>query len=114
MTTTTETSQARQMADRLANIDWRAAFIGAPPAQSTVSHTDYTVSYYADKSILLWSILSGYLVLDESRTYYRDTVDHLARCLGLFSRERRAAMVGGEDKWIDGIHWSATGEFLGM
>ena len=113
----TTTSDARRMLDRLPKFDpaigeW--PYIGAIWAPSTVSHQNYSVSYYRDHSILIWSRNDGYLVLDGEQTYYRETVEHLARCLGLFSRDRRAEMVGGEDKWIDGIHWSSSGEFLGM
>lgn len=86
-------------------------FISAP---CSVSHAHYTVGYYSDKSILIWSVNDGYLVLDGNQTYYRDLVEHLARCLGLFTKERRAEMVGGQDKWIDGIHWAADGSFLGF
>ena len=89
--------------------------IGGPiGAGCSVSHPNYKVGYYADNSILIWSANEGYMVLDEQRTYYRDTVEHLARCLGSFTKERRAEMIGGEDKWIDGIHWAADGSFLGF
>jgi len=114
---TVPTSEARQMLARLPQFDpaigqW--PFIGAIAAPSTVSHQNYSVSYYADHSILIWSRNDGYLVLDGDQTYYRDTVDHLARCMGLFDKSRRADMVGPSDRWIDGIHWSAAGEFIGM
>jgi hypothetical protein len=117
MTTATLTSEAKRMADRLSKMpnDGNPGFptIGMP-APSSVSHQHYAVGYYADKSILVWSINDGFLVLDEEQTYYRDTVEHLARCLGLFTKERRAEMVGIADKWIEGIHWSSAGEFVGM
>lgn len=113
----TKTSEARQILARLPQFDpaiGHQPFIGAIAAPSTVSHQNYFVSYYADHSILIWSRNDGYLVLDGEQTYYRDTVDHLARCLGSFTKERRSEMVGLADNWINGIHWSATGEYLGM
>lgn len=117
----TKTSEARKMLARLPQFDPQIGqwpFIGAIAAPSTVSHQNYSVSYYADHSILIWSRNDGYLVLDGEQTYYRETVEHLARCLGLFTKERMAAMVGDcnnhDSRWIDGIHWSAAGEFLGM
>ena len=110
MSTATTTSHARQMLER---IERMPEMIGIP-APSSVSHTDYKVGFYADHSILIWSRHAGYVVLDESQTYYRDTVEHLARCLGTFDQARRAAMIGGEDKWIDGIHWAADGSYIGM
>jgi hypothetical protein len=84
------------------------------PAPCSVSHENYSVGYFADNSILIWARNEGYIVLDASQTYYRETVEHLARCLGTFSKDRRAAMVGGESKWIDGIYWGADGRWLGL
>lgn len=113
MPTATQTSEARRIAERLP-ANYGTVLIGAIPGVSSISHTDYRVTYFADRSILIWSRHGGNLVLDEEQNYYRDTVEHLARCLGLFTQERRAEMLGHEDKWVDGIHWSATGEFLGV
>ena len=111
MTTKTQISQARLRLQQLPP-EWREKYIGAIPAPSTVSHQNYSVSYFADHSILIWSQHDGYTLLDSEQTYYRDTVEHLARCLGTFTKARRAEMVGGQDKWIDGIFWSADGEFI--
>jgi hypothetical protein len=107
---TTTTSQASEMRDRLLR---SPAMLGIP-ASSSVSHPSYSVGYYSDKSILIWSKNEGYLVLDEPITYYRETVEHLARCLGLFTKEQRSAMIGPESRWIDGVHWGADGCFLGF
>ncbi len=82
------------------------------PAPSSVNHQDYSVGYFDDKSILIWARGEGFIVLDQDRTYYRDTVEHLARCLGLFSKTQRAGFLGGATKWINGICWSAEGDFI--
>jgi methionine synthase I (cobalamin-dependent) len=111
----TTTSEARAMHDALTRNGTQPGFpvIGlAGPI--TVSHQNYAMAIYRDKSILIWSRNDGYLILEDNQTYYRDTVEHLARCLGTFPKERRAQMVGGQDKWIDGIHWAADGSFLGV
>jgi hypothetical protein len=112
MTTATTTSQARQVAERL---DW-SAYIGGPPAPSMVSGTNYHVGYYSDKSILICATGHEPIVLDEERTYYRDTVEHLARCLGMFSKVQRASMLhvklrDDDTIWIDGILWNRDGSF---
>ena len=86
----------------------------AIPAPSSCSGDGYRVGHFKDNSILLWAKGTGLIVFDEARTYYRDTIEHLARCLGMFTKERRAEMIGGQDKWIDGIHWAADGSFLGV
>lgn len=111
--TTTTTSEARAMTQRLPN-NYGDVVIGAIAGVSSVSHPNYRVTYFADNSILIWTKHDGFLVLDETQTYYRNTVEHLARCLGTFTQQQRADLLNHQDKWIDGIHWSATGEFLGM
>ena len=109
------TSQAREMTKHLLSKDPSASHrlmgIAAP---SSVSHERYAVGYFSDKSILIWAHGEGYIVLDGDRTYYRDTVEHLARCLSMFSKERRAEMLKGESQWIDGIHWDANGDWIGI
>ncbi len=111
----TTTSEAREMASRFLREDPSAGrrMMGIP-APSSVSHERYAIGYFADHSILIWAHGEGYIVLDSGRTYHRDTVEHLARCLGTFSQARRAEMLNGESKWIDGIHWGANGEWLGI
>jgi hypothetical protein len=115
MTTATAISEARTMAERLLRLDPSGGrvFLGAN-AQNGVSHENYSVGYFADNSILIWAKGEGCIVLDGAQTYYRDTVEHLARCLGTFTKAERAAMIGGKSKWIDGIHWSADGECIGL
>ncbi len=114
--TTTTISQARQVAEQC---EMRTRyglphFICAPPAPSMVSHPDYTVSYYDDHSILICAKGHAPIVLDEERTYYRDTVEHLASCLGRFTQEQRADMLllkETDQTWIDGICWNRDGSF---
>lgn len=122
MTTTTTVSEARTMGERLARLgatNEQLPVLGIP-APSAVSHHNYAVGYYADKSILIWARGEGLLVLDAETTYFRDTVEHLARCLGTFTKEQRAAMIGrnnpgsGADVWIDGIRWASDGSYSGM
>lgn len=111
------TSHARQVAERLANCEPGAVYIGGPPAPSMVSHTNYSVSYYDDHSILICARGHAPIVLDEERTYYRDTVQHLARCLGMFSQAQRADMLllkDGDPIWIDGIGWNRDGSFAAI
>jgi hypothetical protein len=113
----TTTSEARRTLERIDACEppiGRWPLIGAVPAPMTVSNENYSVSYFKDHSILIWSRNDDYIVLDGVQTYYRDTVEHLARSLGNFTQEQRAEMVGNDDKWVDGIHWSANGEYLGM
>lgn len=120
MTTATETSQAQQAFDRYqAHLESGGPpLLGALPAGSTVSYPNGGgVSYFGDNSILLCVHYKPYRVLDGERTYYRDTVEHAARCLNLFTKERRAEMVqhshpGEESVWIDGVLWSSDGELL--
>ena len=95
--------------------------LGIIPAPSTVSHNNYSVGYYEDKSILIWAKGEGFIVLDDNQTYYRDTVEHLARCLGSFSREQRAKMLqrklsasNADSIWVDGICWGRDGSYRGM
>ena len=115
MNTATVMSESRTMAEKLLSLDPSGGrLLLGIPAPNSVSHENYSVGYFADKSILIWAKNEGYIVLDASQTYYRETVEHLARCLGTFSKDQRAAMVGGESKWIDGIHWGADGEWLGL
>jgi hypothetical protein len=104
-------SEARKLADSIRSAEDSFPFI-AMPAPSSVSGTEYKIGYFNDKSILMWIKGTGVIVFDEAKTYYRDTIEHLARCLSLFTKEKRAEMVGGQDKWIDGIHWAADGSFL--
>lgn len=108
-------SEARQLADRLnasTNIKQEGLPLLGIPAPSSCSHSDYSVGYFSDNSILIWSRGEDLIVLDENRTYYRDTVEHLAKCLGIFSQERRAEMLKGKSQWVDGIHWSSDGSFI--
>lgn len=122
MSKTAVMSQASRWADHLrlqgATND-SLPILGILPAPSSVSHGNYSVAYYDDKSILIWAKGEGFIVLDQEQTYYRDTVEHLARCLGMFNRSRRAEMIakrieGKESVWIDGIRWGADGSYLGM
>lgn len=108
-------TEAQQMRDTLTANGTQPGFpvIGLS-GPITVSHHNYAMAIYRDKSILIWSRNDGYLILDGDQTYCRDTVEHLARCLGTFTQSRRSEMVGGQDKWIDGIHWAADGSYLGM
>lgn len=115
MNTATVMSESRTMAEKLLSLDPSGGRVSLGiPSPCSVSHENYSVSYFADKSILIWAKNEGYIVLDASQTYYRDTVEHLARCLGMFGKTQRAAMIGGEAKWIDGIHWGVDGEWLGL
>lgn len=106
-------SQASEMLKILKRDDIDRPTLGIP-APSSVSHQNYSVGYYADCSILIWSRNDGYLVLDAEQTYYRDSVEHLARCLGTFSQSERSKMLNGESKWIDGVHWNADGSFISL
>lgn len=115
-TTAATTSEARQQAERIRRIQPdikanRLPLLGIP-APSMVSNEEYAIGYFNDHSILIWARGEDLTVLDEDRIYYRDTVDHLARCLGIFTQERRAEMLKGESQWIDGIHWAADGSFI--
>lgn len=122
MTTTKVKSQASRWADHLrlqGATNESLPILGIIPAPSTVSHSNYSIAYYDDHSILIWAKGEGFIVLDEEQTYYRDTVEHLARCLGMFDKSRRAAMIakkceGDDSVWIDGIRWAADGSYLGM
>lgn len=126
-------SEARQAAEWLKGFAGGDCVLDLPiigmPGGNTVSNTDYGVSYYDDKSILIWARGEGLIVLDDSDRYSRhecsidrSTVEHLARCLGRFSKEKRAAMVAKHFAipsppayvWIDGICWGADGAFLGL
>ena len=112
MTTATQ-SAAHRLATQFMEADPCGLFpmLGIP-APSSVNHHDYSVGYFDDSSILIWARGEGYIVLDQERTYYRDTVEHLARCLGMFSKSQRAGFLGGATKWVDGIRWSADGDFI--
>lgn len=115
MQTATATSEARTTADRLAALMTDGEFpLLTIPAPSTIAHINYHVGYFADHSILIWARGEGFIVLDEERTYYRDDVNHLAKCLGNFTQEQRAEMIGESDRWIDGLHWAADGSFIGF
>lgn len=123
MSTATTTSQASKWAEHLklqGATNESLPTLGIIPAPCSVSHSNYSVGYYPDKSILVWAKGEGFIVLDAEQTYYRDTVEHMARCLGLFSRERRAEMIckklsPTDDRvWIDGICWGRDGAYLGM
>lgn len=115
-TTAATTSEARQQAERIRRIQPDIKANGLPllgiPAPSMVTHQDYAIGYFGDHSILIWARGEDLIVLDEERVYYRDTVEHLARCLGIFTKERRAEMLKKESQWIDGIHWAADGSFI--
>lgn len=83
------------------------------PGHSTLSHNDYKVAYQDDGSALVWARGEGLLAFTCRQVYYSQTnIEHLARCLGVFTKEKRSEMIGCEDKWIDGIHWSADGGWL--
>jgi hypothetical protein len=100
----------------------RDIMLNAPPfigflvqGDTTVTHQHYRVAFYADNSVLIWTRYDGYIVLvPDTLPVDQRTIEHLARCLGLFSQHERAAMLGHSDKWVDGIHWAATGAFLGL
>ncbi len=113
-------SHARRVAERLPT---ELPYIGAPPAPSTVSGLTYTVSYYEDHSILICARNHPPIVLDEERTYYRDSVEFLARCLGSFSRDSRAEMIQGYAArqshesgpiWIGGVCWNLDGTYVAV
>lgn len=116
MTTTTTTSEARQVFERWHNRELPT--IGAYPAPSTVSGINYGVSYFSDKSVLITLRGKPYCVFDAERTYYRDTIEHAARCLGNFGQEGIVRMLankhaGEVSAWIDGVCWCvSTGELL--
>lgn len=111
-------SQARALADQLTqlnNLDIKDGFgLIALPVANSVSHYFYHVGYFDDKSILIWARGEGFLVLDEDRTYCRDTIEHLARCLGMFTQEERAHHLQkySGSAWVDGIHWAKDGSFI--
>lgn len=109
-------SQARDVYERCNGAT--LPFIGAYPAPCSVSGANYGVSYFSDKSVLITLNGKPYKVFDEDRTYYRDTIEHAARCLGNFGTVKIAEMLkykyaDQEAAWIDGVQWSvATGELL--
>lgn len=120
---TTTTSQAQHWASHLSlqgATNESLPTLGIIPAPCGVSHSNYAVGYFSDRSILIWAKGEGFIVLDADQIYYRETVEHLARCLGTFPRERRAQMVqrsirGNDDSvWIDGIRWGRDGSYQGM
>ena len=90
-------------------------FIGIPAPRS-VSHPRYQVGYFRDHSIAIWAEGSGYLVFDDERTYYRDTMENLARCLGCLTIEQRSSCLsrtpGDVDVTVDGIVWNRNGQFV--
>lgn len=108
-------SEASQLFDHLAG---RAPLIGGhPKATSSVTGSNYNVSYFRDHSILISLAGHPYKVLDAARTYYRDTVEHAARCLGMFGEEGIARIVrekheGKDSVWIDGVCWSNAGQIV--
>jgi hypothetical protein len=116
VTTAQATSEARQVFDRFYNRE--LPIIGAYPAPSSVSGINYGVSYFADRSVLLTLNGKPYFVFDGERTYYRDTIEHAARCLGNFGQAKIAAMLqakhaGEAIAWIDGVCWNVeTGELV--
>ena len=109
-------SIARQVYDALQGKP--LPFVGAYPAPSSVSGSNYGVSYFHDKSILITLNGKPYKAFDEDRTYYRDTIEHAARCLGNFGQAKIAEMLrlkyeGQQAAWVDGVQWSVeTGELL--
>jgi len=76
-----------------------------------VSGFGHSVNFMPDRSVLVWSRYDGYIVIDAG-TGCRDTIEHLARCLGRFTQVERAAMLKGTSQWIDGIHWDSDGSFI--
>lgn len=116
MATATAISEARQAKTDIEAMDDIGVHLGrfGYYAPSAVYHDKYSVRYFSDSSILIWADGEDMIVLDGECTYYRDTVEHLAMCLGEFSREKRAEIVGDDSRWIDGIHWAANGSFIEM
>lgn len=122
--TLTTPSEAQELADRLTHSNGGNVLDGfgllGLPVGNSISHPDYCVGYFGDKSILLWARGEGFLVFDRNRTYCRDTIEHLARCLGRTNKEQRGPMVRhywngkGDSTWIDGIHWGINGSYLGI
>lgn len=119
MNTIIEPSQARRTARNYS----ACPFLGGTfPAPSCVSGPNYGVSYYADHSVLCTYEGRIYRVLDEERTYHRDSIEHAMRCLGRFGpdgcRERAAKLASdrqlpGSLIWIDGVQWSLeTGHWV--
>jgi len=78
---------------------------------SRLSGSDWSVNHMVDRSALLWSRYDGYIVIDAG-VGCRETIEHLARCLGRFTQAERAAMLKGTSQWIDGIHWDSDGSFI--
>ena len=123
MMTTTKKSRAREVAEMFeAAGDDGSQYICAPPAPSTTSHPCYSISYYSDQSILILARGENPLVLDEERTYYRETVEHLARCLGMMTQTERSEIVQRspdykpthDSAWIANILWNGDGSFGGL
>ena len=85
------------------------------PGVSSVSHPNYCIGFQADGSCLVWAKGEGLFVFTCKQVYYsRANIEHLARCLGTLSRERRVELIGGEDRWIDGVHSAADGSWLAI
>jgi len=107
-------SEARDFVAKFPEVE---PFLGIP-APCSMSGNGYRVGYFRDNSILVHADNHGYLILDECRTYYREDVEHLARCLAI-PKERRAEMAvkyaaGGDKAIVSNLVWSLKGDFLGF
>jgi len=108
-------SQARDVYERCKGAP--LPFIGAYPAPCSVSGANYSVSYFSDNSILICLNGQVYRVLDEPKTYYREDVEHAARCLGAHGLAGIARIVrekyGDQPRvTIDNVTWSNAGELV--
>jgi hypothetical protein len=91
---------------------------------SSVSHAQYAVGYFPDKSFLIatrpwhghpweWRFIGT-----AEKTYYRSDIEHAARCLGTLPTERRATLAQQHGAtpdapvWVDGVCWDHAGELV--
>lgn len=95
---------------------------GSPPNGSSRC----AVHYYDDHSILCMlddgsspciGVYRPYRILDETRTYYREDVEHAMRCLATHGRDAIKNIIerkyGPGQHWISGVLWDGeTGDWL--
>lgn len=111
---TTTKSEARMIAEAMGLFDGTPLGLIYVPTPCSVSHQNYSVAYFDDNSILICAMDEEPIVLDDQRTYYRDTVEHLARCLGCISKAKRASSISGDGEYpveLSGIRWNRDGSF---